>query len=368
MAISVLGPTFEDLAVNVNKNISNLSYIFVGRSSGYIGGSLLGGILFDCMNPHLLLGFSLLITAFGMSGTPFCKKAWLLTVLMSGVRVPGVDKVPFISFKWANLQNQQGIKYIYIFILPSKEHHSNIHVSLHCDWCFCFIGVAHLLFAVLLQKAVLQTPQHTRIPAVLVLFFFYVGSEVAYGFFIFTYGKDYVGMKPVEAAGLNSLFWGTFAAGRGLAIFFAALLRNPPMLWVCTAIYGVSMSTTFPSGISWVEQYTTVTGRSAAVFVVGAALGEMVLPALLGLLLGQLQNQPLLMYLALGTSTFTSILFPVMYKIASPGGDATLRKMPGRHTKDADESEYQQALLDNAKEEEEQENESEADHWNDADF
>lgn len=56
MSISVLGPTFEDLAMNVNKNISNLSYIFVGRSAGYIGGSLLGGALFDNMNPHLLLG------------------------------------------------------------------------------------------------------------------------------------------------------------------------------------------------------------------------------------------------------------------------------------------------------------------------
>uniref|UniRef100_A0A672LNQ1 Major facilitator superfamily domain containing 4B n=1 Tax=Sinocyclocheilus grahami TaxID=75366 RepID=A0A672LNQ1_SINGR len=312
MAISVLGPTFEDLAVNVNKNISNLSYIFVGRSSGYIGGSLLGGILFDCMNPHLLLG-----------------KAYRL-----------------------HRQNK--------FVL-------NERAILIFNFCKSFTYES-VITDYRSWKAVLQTPQHTRIPAVLVLFFFYVGSEVAYGFFIFTYGKDYVGMKPVEAAGLNSLFWGTFAAGRGLAIFFAALLRNPPMLWVCTAIYGVSMSTTFPSGISWVEQYTTVTGRSAAVFVVGAALGEMVLPALLGLLLGQLQNQPLLMYLALGTSTFTSILFPVMYKIASPGGDATLRKMPGRHTKDADESEYQQALLDNAKEEEEQENESEADHWNDADF
>lgn len=56
MGISVLGPTLEDLAINVNKNISNISYIFVGRSSGYIGGSLLGGMLFDCINPHLLLG------------------------------------------------------------------------------------------------------------------------------------------------------------------------------------------------------------------------------------------------------------------------------------------------------------------------
>lgn len=59
MAISVLGPTLEDLATNVNKNISNLSYIFVGRSSGYAGGSLLGGILFDFVNPHLLLGKAL---------------------------------------------------------------------------------------------------------------------------------------------------------------------------------------------------------------------------------------------------------------------------------------------------------------------
>lgn len=56
MSISVLGPTFEDLALNVKKNISNISYIFVGRSAGYIGGSLIGGVLFECMNPHLLLG------------------------------------------------------------------------------------------------------------------------------------------------------------------------------------------------------------------------------------------------------------------------------------------------------------------------
>lgn len=56
MSISVLGPTFGDLAVNVRKNISDISYIFIGRSAGYIGGSLLGSVLFEYMNPHLLLG------------------------------------------------------------------------------------------------------------------------------------------------------------------------------------------------------------------------------------------------------------------------------------------------------------------------
>ncbi|KAG7460474.1 sodium-dependent glucose transporter 1 [Solea senegalensis] len=85
MSISVLGPTFEDLAVNVRKDISNISYVFFGRSVGYIGGSLFGGFLFDYVNPHLLLGFSLLITAFGMLAIPFCKQALLLTVFMSSI-------------------------------------------------------------------------------------------------------------------------------------------------------------------------------------------------------------------------------------------------------------------------------------------
>uniref|UniRef100_A0A9R1SQE3 Sodium-dependent glucose transporter 1 n=2 Tax=Cyprinus carpio TaxID=7962 RepID=A0A9R1SQE3_CYPCA len=447
MAISVLGPTFEDLGVNVNKNISNLSYIFVGRSSGYIGGSLLGGILFDCVNPHLLLGFSLLITAFGMSGTPFCKKAWLLTVLMSGVGVSmgvldtggnvlilntwgeqagphlqalhfsfaaGAFASPIIAQLLFGQSSDNVSTYMsghasktFNAILPHSLLKSTTPTSMRAYIVIgAFVLLVSLIFFFLYScsspnsnraktpsgKQLFSKHHNILIFLLSLFFFFYVGSEVAYGSFIFTYGKDYVRMNPVQAAGLNSLFWGTFAAGRGLAIFFAACLRpgilillslvgttvsalllclfsqNSPMLWACTAMYGVSMSTTFPSGISWVEQYTTVTGRSAAVFVVGAALGEMVLPALLGFLLGQVQNEPLLMYLALGTSTVTSILFPVLYKLASTGGDATLRKTPGKHKKDADDSEYRQALLDNAEEEEEQENESEADQWNDADF
>ncbi|KAI7799934.1 sodium-dependent glucose transporter 1-like [Triplophysa rosa] len=450
MAISVLGPTFEDLALNVNKSIGNLSYIFVGRSSGYIGGSLLGGILFDSVNPHLLLGFSLLITAFGMSGTPFCKKAWLLTALMSSVGVsmgvldtggnvlilntwgehagPHMQALHF-SFAAGAFVSPIIAKLLFghssdngTISMPLMSGHASKAIgaflpffhpkstTLTSMWAYIVIGAFALLVSLIFFILYFCSPSasngaktatgkqsfskhHSTLIFLLSLFFFfYVGSEVAYGSFIFTYAKDYAGMDQTWAAGLNSLFWGTFAAGRGLAIFFATCLSpgtlillslvgttvsslllllfslNNPVLWTCTALYGVSMSTTFPSGISWVEQYTTVTGRSAAVFVVGAALGEMVLPSLLGFLLGHVQNQPLLMYLALGTSTFTSVLFPFMYKLASPGGDTALWKVPGKHAKDVDDSEYRQALLDNVEEEEEQENDGEADQWNDADF
>lgn len=446
MAIAVLGPTFEDLAINVNKNMSSLSYIFVSRASGYIGGSLIGGILFDFVNPYLLSGFSMLITALGMSGTPFCKKAWLLTFLMSGVGVSmgildtggnvlilntwGEQAGPHLqALHFSFAAGAFASPIIAKLLFGHRSHNDSINtplVSGHASktivqlpqaksiplpsmWAYVVIGAFVLLvslFFFILYCCSSPSSNRAKTPSgkqlfskrhniliflLSVFFFFYVGSEVAYGSFIFTYSKEYVHMESDHAAGLNSLFWGTFAAGRGLAIFFATCLRpvtlilmslvgttvsslllclfskNVPMLWTCTGLYGVSMSTTFPSGIAWVEQYTTVTGRSASVFVVGAALGEMVLPALLGFLLGKVQNQPLLMYLALCTSTFTSILFPVMYKLASPGGDATLRKTSGRRTKDADDSEYRQALLENV-EEEEQENESEADQWNDADF
>lgn len=56
MSVAILGPTFQDLAVNVNRNISGLSLIFVGRASGFLYGTMIGGVLFDHMNQFFLLG------------------------------------------------------------------------------------------------------------------------------------------------------------------------------------------------------------------------------------------------------------------------------------------------------------------------
>lgn len=456
MSISVLGPTFEDLAVNVKKNISNISYIFVGRSAGYICGSLLGGILFDCTSPHLLLGLSMLVTAFGMCAIPFCKQALVLTGLMSsigmsmGVLDTGGNVLILNTWGEQAGPHMQALHFSFAagaFVSPiiakllfgpdgnsssgiiptnatppvTTEHITRIpdphtvivHRSstLKSMWAYIVIGcfvllIAFFFFILFLRSSISRDKARTasgkplvakhHIALVVLLFFFffaYVGAEVAYGSFIYTYAKDYAHMLQSEAAGLNSFFWGTFAACRGLAIFFAACLypgtmillslvgttvsslllclfsREIVALWVCTGLYGASMATTFPSGISWVEQYTTVTSHTAAAFVVGAALGEMVLPAVVGFLLGRFPDHPLLMYLSLITATFTSILFPVMYKLASaPTGQS--RKPRARGRPDTDDSEYRQALLDSGAndDEEEEEQDNEADQWNDADF
>ncbi|CAB1342856.1 unnamed protein product [Coregonus sp. 'balchen'] len=480
MCISVLGPTFQDLAINVNQDISNISYIFIGRSMGYIGGSVLSGILFDCMNSLLLLGLSMLVTAFGMFAIPFSKTALLLTALMSSIGVsmgfldtggnvlilqtwgdqagPHLQALHF-SFAAGAFVSPIIAKLLFgtdldLDVATNGSMAASLATSttlatstslpatstsppnstfppvtdmsqilspstlmcyssstLKSMWAYIvisgFILLISLLFFILYARhrpsqGRAQTPSgkplvskhHNALIAMLFVFFFwYVGAEVAYGSFIFTYAKDYIHMDEAQAAGLNSLFWGTFAACRGLAIFFAPCMhpgtmillslvgctlsslfltlfnRNRVALWLCTGVYGAFMSTTFPSGISWVEQYTTVTGRSAAVFVVGAALGEMVLPALMGFLMGRIHGHPLLMYLTLASATITSILFPFMFWLASsPSGPSRTPRIRGR--KEPDDSEYRQGLLDSGAndEEEEQQEDDEADQWNDADF
>lgn len=218
-----------------------------------------------------------------------------------------------------------------------------------------------------------------------VFFFFYVGAEVTYGSYVFSFAVTHAGMAESEAAGLNSIFWGSFAACRGLAIFFATCLqpgamivlsnigslasslflvlfnKSPACLWIATSVYGASMAATFPSGISWVEQYTTIHGKAAAFFVVGAALGEMAIPAVVGILQGKYPDLPVVLYTSLGAAVATAVLFPVLYKLAT----SPLSHQRKEHRK----SEDQKALLPSSGlNDYEEEKEDDAEKWNEMDF
>ncbi|XP_062896822.1 sodium-dependent glucose transporter 1 isoform X2 [Mobula hypostoma] len=437
MVIAVLGPTFKELAINVNRNISDISFIFVGRSLGYVGGSLVGGLLFDYMDHHLLIGISMLMTAVGLYIIPWSTKILLLMVLMSligismGMLDTGGNLLILVTWgKNAGL-HMQALHFSFAlgaFLTPilAKPLLGNMqNISDRADdpiintqigplntvkmiiqsfsplvWTYLIIAsfvlfVSFSFFMIYLKSspnrgrtdvASQEIPfarYHNAILLLLFLFFFwYVGAEVAYGAYIFTYAKDFVLMSDNQAAGLNSLFWGTFALVRGLAILFAACLYPGAMillsiigctissliltlyntkhiaLWLGTGLYGASMATTFPSGIIWVKQYTEITGRSAGLFVFGAALGEMVVPAVVGYLQGisAINHYPILMLTALLTSTMTAILFPVMYKLAtSPNGVKP-------------QSEDQKALLGSGINEDDDCDDDAPEEWNDADF
>ncbi|KAM6085862.1 sodium-dependent glucose transporter 1 isoform 2-T2 [Theristicus caerulescens] len=443
MSIAVLGPTFQNLAANVRKNVSDIYYIFVGRSLGYLGGSVLGGVLFDCMNAHLLLALSMSGTTVGLYGIPWCKKSLLLTLLMSiigasmGILDTGGNVLALNTWGAEAGPHMQALHFSFAvgaFVAPilakmalggsdskdlpvAEKTNQSVprsvptssavsalkhHLGADFLWSYVIIGTYLLLvsffFFILyskgssardkskasLQKGLFAKYHYALIILLFVFFFCYVGAEVTYGSYIFTYAEVFAEMKENEAAALNSVFWGTFAACRGVAIFCAACLypgtmillsivgsavsstclaffaRYPASLWVGTAMYGASMATIFPSGISWIEQYTVVQGKSASLFVVGAALGEMCIPAVVGYLQGRFHHVPVVMYTALVTSAMTVVLFPLMYKLANSPGESDLKEMS--------ESEDRKALLSNSGLNEDEEDEEDAGEWNEADF
>lgn len=400
VTVAILGPTFPDLARNVNRNVSSLSDIFVGRALGYFCGSVLGGVLFDCMNHFLLLGMSMLATTIGLYLTPFCKTATLLIAMMSvfGVSFGALDTGAnvLILTLWGDkgAPHMQALHFSFAlgaFLAPllaklawgttaSAQNHTESDLDtlmlnqssngasdsvfavpddMNLLWTYASIGTYVLVVSVFLfglfckkhsrqkksaasAEGARRAKYHRALLCLLFLFFFfYVGAEITYGSYIFSFATTHVGMEESEAAGLNSIFWGTFAACRGLAIFFATLLqpgtmivlsnigslvscfflvlfdKSPLCLWIATSVYGASMATTFPSGVSWIEQYTTLTGKSTAFFVIGGTVGEMAFPTVIGILQEHYPDLPVVLYTCLGSAIFTAVLFPVMYKLAT---------------------------------------------------
>ena len=61
-----------DLQQQVNTDTETISRIFTGRSIGYLLGTIVSGMLFDCLNNHVMLVFSLLLTAVGTALAPWC--------------------------------------------------------------------------------------------------------------------------------------------------------------------------------------------------------------------------------------------------------------------------------------------------------
>jgi len=142
-----------------------------------------------------------------------------------------------------------------------------------------------------------------------IFFFLYVGLEVAFGALVTTFTVDYNAWPKEQGATVTAIFWGAMATGRGFSIFIArccgpkimlvidlvlmtigsvvlsfALEYHDKAIWLGTLILGLGMSSVFPAGISWAEHYVHLSGKSTAVFVIGSAAGQMVVPSVIGYL------------------------------------------------------------------------------------
>jgi FHS family Na+ dependent glucose MFS transporter 1 len=152
-----------------------------------------------------------------------------------------------------------------------------------------------------------EKPADFRLVLLMVLFFFlYVGAEVGYGGWIFTYATASHLGDGLTAGYLNAAFWGAFTLGRLFTIPLAAWLKpqsilygslagclvclglilcfptSLPIIWIGSLGVGFAIAPLFPTAMTLAGSRMTVTGKITGWFLMGAGAGGMFLPWLIG--------------------------------------------------------------------------------------
>jgi FHS family Na+ dependent glucose MFS transporter 1 len=355
LTVGAFGPTLPGLAAQVGTSLGGVSFLFTARSLGYLLGSSRGGRLFDRAPGHMLMAAALFVMASMMALVPLAPALWLLSavLLVLGaaegaldvggnvllVRVHGRRVGPYMNglhffFGVGALlapivvaQSGQGIKLPYwtlaLALLPAV------------GW------LLRLPSPALREKA--EGPSalraDPRLVALIALFLFlYVGAEVSFGGWIYTYATALKLTGASAAAYLTSAFWGSLTLGRLLAIPVAARFRSRSVLLCdlagCLASVGIillrpdsfaaaasgtvglglSMASIFPTTLTLAERRMTITGRVTGWFIVGASAGSMFLPWLVGQLFEPAGPRAtmfvIIAALAAATVVFSSLIRP----------------------------------------------------------
>jgi FHS family Na+ dependent glucose MFS transporter 1 len=320
------GPTLLKLAEHTSSALSQISLIFFSGSLGYLLGSLLGGWIYDRVPGHRFMAGILVLLGILIAFVPVATSLWtlLVIVLVLGFTKGALDVGCNTLLLWVHNETvgpfMNGLHAFFglgAFIAPLIVAQV-LSVTGDVHWVFWIFALAAFPMAALVAS--LPSPASRAVPAqheqapfpvlpviIMVLcFVLYVGSEVGYGNWIYTYAFKLNFGTEVTAAYLTSAFWGSFTIGRlfgiwvstrakpmtiltldfagsllslGLILFFR---ESAVILWIGTALLGISQASIFPTFLTLAEERMHITGTVAGLFLVGAGTGGMILPWLIG--------------------------------------------------------------------------------------
>lgn len=357
---AVLGPTLGDLAEHTHTQLSQISLLFTAGWLGYLLGSIMGGRLYDRKLGHPVMAAALIIMAATLALAPLPTLFWLLfaVFLILGIAQGTLDVGGNTLLVWVHTDGvapyMNGLHFFFglgatlsPFIIAQA-----MLLSGDITWAYWILAVLMLpvtVWLLRLPSPVIQSesqdglvrPIDRRLLALIVVFcIFLAGTEVSFGGWIFSYAVAMDLGSETTAAYLTSAFWGTFTLGRLLAIPVAFRLRpstimlgglagclvslgiiflwpdSSAAIWLGTIGMGLSIAPIFPTAISFVERRMSITGRVIGWFFVGASLGSMSMPWLIGQLFEPVGPQAALIImlidtlLALGIFVVIKLRFP----------------------------------------------------------
>ncbi len=323
---SSLGPTLQGLADHTGTLLSEISFVFLARSSGYLLGSILAGRVYDRLPGHWVMGGVLSLMALSAALAPVIPVLWLLAgaLLLLGTAEGMLDVGANTLLVWNHGANvgpyMNGLHFFFgvgAFLSPIIAGWS-VDLSGDIHWTYWIPAMAALPVGLWLLS--LSSPggqessgdagrpavNATLLALIVAFFAFYVGAEISFGNWIFTYATKSGALTEKSAYVLNSIFWGALTLGRLISIPIAAKLKPRPILigdlvgclsglliillfpgsstaiWMGTVWVGFSMASCFPTMVSFAGQRMTITGAVTSWFFVGASIGGMTLPWLIG--------------------------------------------------------------------------------------
>ena len=328
LASGVLGPSLLRLADNTGSTIGQVSSIFIFYSFGYMAGSFFSGRGYDRFRGHPIMAFTLVIMAVCLALTPIIGSLWVLMAILFllGASQGGLDVGANTLLVWVHgSQNGPYMNGLHLFfgvgafvspILVAQSVRVGDNLNLAYWIMTVFMLIPALGLFLIQSPAQALDPHDPEKPSgrssvlllgmIVAFFIFYVGMESGFTGWIFTYASTSGLLDETYAAYANALFWGMFTLGRLLAIPIS--IKLPPRrvllldlvgclvsvlvlllwqqsvnaLWLAIAGTGLFAASIFPSMISFAENRMHLSGGTTSLFFVGASVGGMFFPWLIG--------------------------------------------------------------------------------------
>lgn len=326
LTTSALGPTLPNLAANTHSQISDASILFSAGSMGYILGASLGGRLYDRLAGHMVMAVAALLMVLAALVIPLAPLLWLLFFIMftMGVGQSVVDVGANTLLVWTHRAGvgpyMNGLHFFFgvgAFLSPIIIAQIMLLTG-GITWAYWILGLLMLpaaLWLLWLPSPAVRSqtedadskPINYPLAGLVALFLFlYVGAEVSYGGWIFTYTITLDLADDTTAAYLTSAFWGALTLGRLLSIPLAIRFRPRtilngallgclasavalvsaghllPVVWAATLAMGLFMAPVFPVTIALAERRMAITGQTTGWFFIGGSLGAMATPWIIG--------------------------------------------------------------------------------------
>jgi FHS family Na+ dependent glucose MFS transporter 1 len=328
---AIIGPTLPALADQTASRLGQMGLLFLAGAIGYTLGTMVGGRVFDRVRGHPVLGSAQLCAAVLIFFIPLAPWLWLLLAILvcKGFAEGFVNTGANTLLVWTHGDKvgpfMNGLHFFFglgAFLSPFLVAQV-VGVEGGYRWAFWALSVFAALVGLRMltmpgspwptQMHAMKTVQNARgpIPYALVIsamlfLFFYVGAEITFGGWVYTYA---VTLKLASAAGaayLTSVFWLAFTIGRLISIPAATRFRpkqvilaalfsclsililgilfwgSSAALWMMAIGLGFCMAPIWPTGFTLAGQSINLTGRIAGIILLGDSFGGMVLPTLVG--------------------------------------------------------------------------------------